>query len=409
MTLNREIRRNPDHHPTLARGDPVDPGSLCYRRRMTGLPRLRLVLAVAGSMIVGACVLDLDNLASGGTGGMATTSSGSGTGGAVSSTDSTTTSSGAGGDAGCPLLDCSCVGGPTVVASGSPLADSPRGIALTSDGVFWVNDASGKVVQAPASGGPAQKLVDASLPRAIDAYGDTLVWTAQAGIYTCTLPSCATSAHEVLNGAAPGSLRDVAYDGNAVVWSDVGSGSNSGKVIACLLGSCSPVDLADGLLAPAGVTLHGGSAFWVDQGDGNQNGVVARSPVPGPAEMQVAASLNLPTQIAADDSYVYWTEWTLAGHVYRCPYPGSCNAPEDIAPAAGGLPHPRDIRVGGGRIYWTNTDDGSIRSCPQQGCASTMPKVHVTGRLSLQRLVVGTSCIFWTEDGDGGAVMKMPR
>jgi hypothetical protein len=34
--------------------------------------------------------------------------------------------------------------------------------------------------------------------------------------------------------------------------------------------------------------------------------------------------------------------------------------------------------------------------------------VHVTGRQGIQRLAVGTSCLFWTEDGGGGEVVKAP-
>ena len=48
-------------------------------------------------------------------------------------------------------------------------------------------------------------------------------------------------------------------------------------------------------------------------------------------------------------------------------------------------------------------------SCPQPGCGTAKPKVHVSGRQGLHRLAVGSSCIFWTEDGGGGAVMKIAR
>jgi hypothetical protein len=364
---------------------------------MVRLARVCLAHAAVAGILCGACVLKLDDLSSGGTGGATSTSTGSGSSG------------GSGGGAWCPLLDCSCSSAPEVVAAGFPLADGPRGVATTSDGVFWVNDTTGAVVEAPAGGGAPQKLTGANAPRALDAHGTTLVWTAQEGLFTCLLPSCDGSKHEVLGAAAPGSLRDVAYDGHAVVWSDAGSGNHSGKVMTCVLGGCSPVSLADNLIAPDGVALYGDSAFWVDQGDNSPDGSAARSPVATPGMVGIASGLDQPAHVAADDSYVYWTEGIPMGHVVRCPYPASCAAPEDIAPAAGGFPRPNDIRVAGGRIYWTNTDDGSILSCPQQGCSGAMPKVHVTGRHSLQRMAVGTSCIFWTEDGDGGAVMKVPR
>lgn len=56
---------------------------------------------------------------------------------------------------------------------------------------------------------------------------------------------------------------------------------------------------------------------------------------------QIAAALVFPTGVAADDTYVYWTEQMEAGHVYRCPYaPGYCEVPEDIAPAGAPLGRP---------------------------------------------------------------------
>ncbi|MFT3773754.1 MAG: hypothetical protein QM820_50925 [Minicystis sp.] len=370
-------------------------------------------------MLLGACILDLDNLTSGGTGGGMTSSSASGGAGGmtVSSSSSTGGADVDGGDAGdgdaqtgCSLLDCSCVSGPTVIAAGAPHADSPRGIAITSDSVLWVNEQSGNVMRVGFGGTPL-KIADTSGPRAIDTVGGVVVWTAQDGLFACTLPSCGSSKHQVFGAAAAGSLRDVAFDGQTVVFSDNGSGSNSGKVLSCAIGSCSPISLNTNMVAPEGVELYGGRAFFLDQGNGNQNGNVSSAPKSSQILTQHAASLNFPTGVAVDDTYVYWTEREPSGHVRRCAYgSGYCDNPEDVAPAAGGLARPSDIRIGGGRIYWMNADDGSIMSCPQPGCGgSEMPKVHVSGRQSLQRLVVGASCVFWTEGGNGGAVLKMPR
>jgi hypothetical protein len=368
---------------------------------MAGPPRLRFApAALAGVLFLGACIINLDNLSSGGTGG----------GEASSSTGSSSSSSSSGtGDAGCPLLDCSCIGSPTVVASGAPLADSPLGVAVTSDGVYWTDESGSAVAFAPASGGAAQKLADANSPHALDVSGGTVVWGAQEGLFTCTASACAGTKHQVLNSAASNSLQEVAFDGQTVLWSDLGSGPGSGKVMACTLPSCSPLDLQDNMIAPGGVRLSAGTAFWTEEGDGNQNGSVSSSPKTTPSLSQIASELDLPAGIDADDTYLYWTAWTAGGQVLRCAKTASACTPEDIAPAAGGLGHPLDLRVAGGRIYWTTTDDGTIWSCPQPGCGSAMPQVHVTGRPALRRIAVGTSCLFWTEEGSGGAVMRMAR
>ena len=401
---------------------------------MAGRPRLRFVhAALAGSLLLGACIINLDNLSSGsagGTGGTggASASSGSGTstgtstgstagstgpgsGSSSSTAPSSGSSSSGSGDGGCPLLDCSCVTGPTVVAANTPLADTPYGIAVTNDGVYWTDQNGGAVAFAPASGGAPQKLAAANIPYALDVSGSTVVWSAQEGLFSCTATSCATSKHQVLNSAMQNSIHEVAYDGLVALWADVGSGTNSGKVIACTLATCAPVDMQDNLIAAGGVRLYGGAAFWTEMGNGNQNGSVSTSPETTVSVSQIASALDVPRGIVADDTYVFWTSWKMGGHVYRCPRTGgTCNTPTDIAPmAAGGFGHPFDIRLAGGRVYWSTTDDGTIQSCPEPDCGSAMPTVHVSGRQGLQRFTIGSSCLFWTELGMNGAVMKMAR
>jgi DNA-binding beta-propeller fold protein YncE len=387
-------------------------------RRPRLVPRRGAWLAPA-SVLLTACLLDLGSLSNGGatsTGGGAATSSsaGSGGGGGVidAGDDGAPGDAGDGGDAaGCALLDCACASGATVIAAGAAVADIPRGVAVTADGVYWVNQQGNEVRRLPAGGGPPEQLASTPSPLSIAVSGDTVVWTADDGIHACQASSCDGTAHLVSASAAPGSLRDVAFDGQIVTWTDHGTGSQDGKARACPLAACgAPDDLDTNLTAPEGLAYHGDSAFWIDQGNGNQNGNIQRELKVGGNYAQLAAALDLPMSIAVDDTNIYWTAWLPAGHVYRCPYAaGYCNTPEDLAPAGGPLGRPFDIHVGGGRIYWSNTDDGSITSCPQPGCGGAKPKVHVTGRQGLHRLAVGASCLFWTEDGGGGAVLKMAR
>ena len=352
-------------------------------------------------LLCSGCILDLDGL---------TTASQGGQGGEAGQGGQGGGGGGAGGGAGCAVLDCCPAGEIIELARGPEIADLPRGIVVGEGGVYWVNLQGNNVVRLAASGGPPEEIAVAVAPRGLALSGQRLAWTGDDGVSTCSLPACSGDAKVVAPSLAPGSLRSVAFDGATLVFTDRGVDIGEGKARSCSADACAPVDLGEGMIAPEGIVIHGGLALWVDQGNGNMNGTVSRSSKSSAGLTQIAAALLFPTGVAADDTYVYWTEQQEEGHVYRCPYaPGYCDAPEDIAPAAAPLGRPGDIQIAGGRIYWTNADDGSIRSCPQPGCGGDEPTVHVTGRQGLTRLAVGSTCLFWTENGGGGAVLKTAR
>lgn len=348
-----------------------------------------------------ACVLDLRGLAAEGAGAAAGTGGGgSGAGGSGGA---------AGGGGGCSLLECCPEGEAVELAKGPVFADLPRGIAVGKDGVYWASTTGESVVRLPADGGPPEVIAAAPGPRALALSGGTLAWTASDGVYACAAPSC-SDAHLVAPSLGAGTLRGLAFDGSTLLFTDRAGGEGDGRARSCALDACAPIDLAEMMFAPEGIALEGGLAFWIDQGNGNQNGVVGRSPKSSASSMQVAAALDLPTGVAVDETYVYWTEQIPGGHVYRCAFAaGYCSVPQDVAPASGGLGRPGDIQIAGGRVYWTNSDDGTIMSCPQPGCGDEAPKVHASGREGLARLAVGSFCLFWTESAGGGAVMKTAR
>lgn len=378
---------------------------------------LALLLATLGP----GCILDFDGLAGSGTGGAGGTTAAGGTStGGTTGAGGTTASTGTGGGGGagatggagggCGLLDCCPAGDPIQLATGPGIADLPRGIVLGSDAVYWVNLQGGNVVRLAAAGGGVTPLATAASPRGLALSGSRLVWTAKDGVHTCTVPACADE-HLVTASLAPDSLRAVAFDGATIAFTDRGPTVDEGRARSCAIDACSPIDLAGGLIASEGIALQGLFAVWTDQGNGNQNGVVARSPKDTVDVKQLRAGLVFPTGIAADDTYVYWTEQTPDGHVVRCPLGGSyCDNPEQVAPAADPLGRPSDIAIAGGRVYWVNADDGTILSCPQPGCgAAEKPKVHATGRQGLMRIAIGSTCLFWTENGAGGGVYKTAR
>lgn len=381
-------------------------------------------LAAAALPGLGGCLLDLDHL----TGGPAPDGGGSeGTAGTTTETTATTGtttnsggSGGGGGNACSPLACGACEGAcpesgcpPTVVANGPDVATTPMGIAIAPGALYWVNQGGGSVLRLGDDGGPPVVLTTAAAPRAIAAGADLIAWTEDGGVWACPPDDCDAKKKLLAEAQAPGSLREVLYDGTTVFWTDRGTADNAsdGRVMRCSPADCQPTAVASVQQAPVGLAVAGDTLFWTYQADGFPSGHIYRNLKLGQGSNDHAAGLILPTGLATDDIYVYWTQWTGDGKVQRCPHSqGYCQSADDVMPAAGLLGHPRDVAVLGARVYVSTADDGAIRSCPAPGCAAgEMPRLHATGRVGLHRMAVGATCVFFTDESSGGSVMKVAR
>jgi hypothetical protein len=369
------------------------------------------LLLVTPGLLVGACILDFGDLAggttsSGSAGGIHVGGGGSG-GGAIDASTGT-----------CPPLECAacppeCADGgcgPTPLAAGAD-AKRPWAVALMDDGVYWVNNGGNDVLRRTTGSDAPERLTKTLVPTAIAAAAGFVVWAAQDGLWGCPADACNAGKKKISGSIGPGSIEGVAYDGTTVYFTDRGDANVKGKVLRCAPDACNaPFEIASDQLSPRGITVHGDTLFWTDSGDGTNNGNVYKVPKGGAGYTQVAGPLVLPTSIVADDTHVYFNRWAGDGKVFRCPHvPDFCAAPELIAPAADPLALPFDLALADGRIYWSNTGDGTIVSCPVAGCAQDLPLVHASGRENLRRIAVGTSCLFWVDDTLGGAVFEIPR
>jgi hypothetical protein len=376
-----------------------------------------LAFVVPAAVMLAACVLDLGDLTGG-------SRDGGATGGASASASAASTGTGGAGNAGSSastggggvpngVLDCGpCPGSgcaATTLASGAD-ADGPAGIAVTSDGLYWANRSGGTVMRLAVGGGAPALVAMANGPVAVAVSGSAVAWAAQDGVYGCKVATCATTPLLVEAASVPGAIGGVAFDGLNVFYTDKGSGSTGGTVVACPAESGCPglVTLGSGYNVPLGIALLDDQVFWTEEGDNNANGAVFQSPKGASGPKQIIASINLPAGVTADGANVYWTEATTTdGKVRRCPSGvGYCDTVDDLAT---GLAAPRDIALGGGRVYWSNTGDGRVLSCPVTGCGTGAPKVHASGRQGLRNIAVGDTCVFWTDDQNGGSVSKAAR
>jgi hypothetical protein len=356
----------------------------------SGLALGVFALAAAG------CILDFDGLAGGETGG--------GAGGA----DGGVTPDGCAEEA--PLECSGCAGASPVVLAMGEEAVVPAGIATGDGALYWVNQEGGKVMR--LGDGAPSVLATATKPLAVAAGGGRVVWAADDGLWGCPVSACEAEKKKLAEPIGTGTIQGVAFDGETVFWTDRGTdaGMGNGKVGRCSFASCAPVDVEVDLLFPMGISLQGESVFWSTHGTGNQNGGVYKAPKSGGMAKVVSAALDFPTAVAADATYLYWTQSTAEGKILRCPHNENyCEFPEDVAPGAGAIGRPMDIVIGGGRVFWSAADDGTIQSCPLGGCGSEAPTEHASGRQGLHRIALSTSCLFWTDDTGGGSVLKVAR
>lgn len=291
-------------------------------------------------------------------------------------------------------------------------AISPQSIVTSSLGLFWTNRDGGTVMHLPAAGGSPEKLANATHPRAIAVTASRLYWTDDEGLWSCDLAGCAASAKKLASGAATGSIQGVAADEQQVFWTDHGDdpSTSTGVVSVCPVADCSsPTTLASKQFVPHGIVLVGGSMMWTNLGNGNENGQISKIAKSGASgALTIAAVLNLPTAIVADDTYVYWTDATSSGHVLRCPHTmGYCDAPEQVTET------PQKLLAGlsllGGRVYWSSTDAGLLQSCPASGCTAATLAVHAKNRAGIRGIAATPGCLFWVDDEGGGSVSRVGR
>jgi hypothetical protein len=126
----------------------------------------------------------------------------------------------------------------------------------------------------------------------------------------------------------------------------------------------------------------------------------------------LATGLNHPFQMTSDANRVYWTEFgddtgTANGSVKSCPIDGCGSGP--MVYAQGQL-NPRGITVDGQSIYWGTGSyggiNGGILSCPLTGCAGG-PK-RLANASTPFGIAVDASYVYWV-DGDTYTVSRVSK
>ncbi len=249
---------------------------------------------------------------------------------------------------------------PTVI---SPLSQvDPRGIAVDTTNVYWVDFASGEVAY-------TQILAPASTP-------------------TVLVQPLLKDA-----GPSPDQPIDVAVDANNVYWVDQGSGTVNEKP---LRGGGAAIVLATGRNHPIAVTFDSKFVYWADHGT-TQTGTGSINRVAiGQALGTVtplATSQDQPEELTVDATSVYWTNRSNSGTVNGVPVGGGI-----VAVLASNQGGPHGVVVDSSWVYWTNYNDNMVKKAPLTG-GSTYTLATLQHNPSA--IAVDAKNVYWANQGDG--------
>jgi hypothetical protein len=180
---------------------------------------------------------------------------------------------------------------------------------------------------------------------------------------------------------------------------------SAGDVVSFSLADTTTVTLADYAGQPAYIAADESYVYWSDS-----SGTVFKVAQSG-GDFVTLAQTTEPQGIALDDTYVYFTDPSL-GAVLRVPKSGGMS--ETIARAQD---TPVQIAVDGDFVYWTDTSDlgpGAVmRASKSGGTAATQLATGKSIAASEHRgpwaLALDDKAIYWTEIYGRGAIMKLAK
>jgi hypothetical protein len=243
----------------------------------------------------------------------------------------------------------------------SPALGGPGNIAVTNNGIFWIEDGSralnsGAVRKVGLSGGSVTTLVTGlnnSPNMTVDS--TNVYWTESfnlGSVQKIGINGGAISPIETGSSGAAG----IAVDSTSVYWVDFSSGTvkkrgiNGGSVIT----------LASGRSFPYRIAVDATSVYWTEAGAAAGGAVMKCSnSIAGGPTTTLASGLSSPWSIAVDANNVYWSEYTPNGRIMKNAITGNSST---VITLASGLDSPKGIAVDLTSVYWAEQGSGSFGS-----------------------------------------------
>ncbi len=322
----------------------------------------------------------------------------------------------------CGACGHDCLGGgcsasaclPVVIASSQ---DSPFGIAVDSQRVYWANNdwdasfAACPITGCPDSGAIAL-LEHQTLPADVFVANGHLYMTeygwqdgGPGAVLACDPVSCLSSLVTIATEPVRNPVAIVENAGT-LYWTN----SNLGRIDTCNASGCAqPSTFANDRPGGPwyGLAIASQSVYWTSQV--SDAGAVFSCAIGGcTTPTTIAASAGGPWDLAADGTYVYWTTGD-GGQVLRCPLAGCGNGPLFVI--ADNQSYPAGIAVDASGVYWLNQKAGTVLRCDTTGCGANGPQVLATGQSQPWEIVLDATSLYWTNAGtsNDGSIMRLAK
>ena len=233
----------------------------------------------------------------------------------------------------------------------------PQGIAAAGGRVAWVASGIGDIFECSAAGCKARVLAShQGATGFLVANPEAAYWETSSAINTCSLPDCDGGVMAVASATAP-EVAGLAIDSTYVYWSD-----GSSNLYSALLAGGGPVQTAaTGESGPNLVAAAKGSLYWGTNG-GLRTCVLSNGVCRG-APATLVGDTGVLFELEVDDEHVYFIE-SSSNELFRVSLDGG-------APEGGEPPLYEAPRMGG--------------------------------------LSIGQSCVFWSQQGEAGAILAAPK
>jgi hypothetical protein len=306
----------------------------------------------------------------------------------------------------CGRCGHSCLGGTCTNGRCDPVTlanaeGAPEAIGVGSD-VYFSTSPNGlsNIWSCPLGGcmGVPEKLVGASVIRALAVDGATLYFGYHNAIGQCPLPAgCPNKTPlPVVNVGTSGEPLmpgDLTLDATNLYWT-----TSQGAVYGVGKGGSPLIQYVDGVASPGlGIAVIGTSVYFVNSGKRH----IEVCPVTGcPGGIPGTFANNLMSNALA--AYTGDLYFNSGAQMLKCAGGANCAAPTPLGPGS-----PYQIAVDGSGVYWTEAG-GLVQTCPLTGCGANPPLALATGQAEPHGIALDANAVYWT-NSTGGTVMKVAK